>query len=42
VDADVLLDSRNLVFDVQFAPFEFDQFQIIGRWMGQGFVDFSL
>jgi hypothetical protein len=42
IDAGFLLEPRDLVFDVQLAPLEFDDFQIVRRWVVKRFVDFLL
>jgi hypothetical protein len=40
MDAGFLPQSRNFVFNMQFAPFEFSDLQIVGRWVGQRFANF--
>lgn len=42
MDADFLPQPRDLVLDVQFAPFELCDLQIVGRRVGQCFADFLL
>jgi len=40
MDAGVVPELYDLVFDVEFSPFEFCNFQIVGGGVGECFVDF--
>jgi hypothetical protein len=40
VDADFQPEPYDLVFDVQLAPLQLCNFQIVGRWVRERFVDF--
>jgi hypothetical protein len=42
VDAGVLLQAHDLVLHLQLAALKLGDPQIVGRWMGLGFVDFLL